>query len=87
MTEVTGEVRVTVLDVWDTLRLPLVATDTAADLKRAALLAARVPRDPDEYLVKFRGVMVQDESQSLHAIGIPDGGAVIVLPHRRRPLW
>ncbi len=79
-------VRVTVLDVWDTIRLPLSPTGTAAQLKREALLAARVPRDPDQYEMKVGGALIRDESQTLAAIGVPDDGAVIVLPRRRHPV-
>ena len=43
-------------------------------------------RDPDEYLLKFRGAELYDETRSLADAGLVTNGAVIVLPRRRRPL-
>jgi hypothetical protein len=45
-----------------------------------------VIRDPDEYVVKFRGFELLDESLSLADSGLVANGAVIVLPRRRRPV-
>jgi hypothetical protein len=78
--------RVTVEDAWDQVPLDLPASTPLADLKRAALDATKVKRDPDEYVVKFRGFELLDESRSLADSGLVANGAVIVLPRRRRPV-
>ena len=67
--------RVTVQDAWDEVPLDLPATTSLADLKRAALDATRVKRDPDEYVVKFRGFELLDESRSLADAGLVPNGA------------
>jgi len=79
-------VRVTVADVWDTVPLDLPPSTSLADLKREALLRTRVRHDPDEYVVKFRGAEILDESVTLKDAGIPPNAALIVLPRRRRPV-
>ncbi|HEX6615540.1 MAG TPA: hypothetical protein VF046_04485 [Gemmatimonadales bacterium] len=76
--------RVTVQDVWDEVPLELPATTSLAELKRQALAATRVIRDPAQYVLKFRGFELQDESQSLADAGLVPNGALIVLPKRRR---
>ena len=38
----------------------------------------------NEFIVKFRGVELRDETSTLSAAGVPDGGALIVLRRRRR---
>jgi hypothetical protein len=79
-------VRVTVADVWDTVPLELASSTSLADLKREALLRTRVRHDPSEYVVKFRGAEMLDESVTLKDAGIPPNAALIVLPRRRRPV-
>jgi hypothetical protein len=78
--------RVMVQDAWDEIRLDLPTTTTLAELKRRALDAARVVRDPGTYLLKFRGAELRDETQSLAEAGLVPNGALIVLPRRRRPV-
>jgi hypothetical protein len=82
----TLRLRVTVQDAWDEVPLDLPPGTSLAELKRAALEAAKVSRDPDEYVVKFRGFELFDESRSLADAGLVPNGAVIVLPRRRRPV-
>jgi hypothetical protein len=77
---------VTVQDAWDEVPLDLPSATSLAELKRAALDATRVMRDPDEYVLKFRGFELLDESRSLADAGLVPNGAVIVLPRRRRPV-
>jgi hypothetical protein len=78
--------RVTVQDVWDEIPLDLPPETSLAELKHLALEATKVVRDPDEYLLKFRGAELYDESRSLSDAGLVTNGAVIVLPRRRRPV-
>ena len=78
--------RVMVQDAWDEIPLDLPPDTSLAELKRRALTATKVTRDPDEYLLKFRGAELYDESRSLADAGLVANGAVIVLPRRRRPV-
>jgi hypothetical protein len=78
--------RVMVQDAWDEVPLDLSSAASLGDLKRAALEATKVTRDPDDYVLKFRGFELFDESRSLADAGLVPNGAVIVLPRRRRPV-
>ncbi len=79
-------VRVMVQDAWDEVLLELPPATPLAELKRRALAATYVTRDPGGYLLKFRGAELEDESRSLADAGLVPNGAVIVLPRRRRPV-
>ncbi len=79
-------VRVMVQDAWDEVHFDLPAATPLAEVKRRALEATRVTRDPSGYLLKFRGAELRDESQSLAEAGLVPNGALIVLPKRRRPV-
>jgi hypothetical protein len=79
-------VRVMVQDAWDEVRLDLPSTTPLVEVKRRALEATRVTRDPASYVLKFRGAELLDESRSLAQAGIVPNGALIVLPKRRRPV-
>ncbi len=78
--------RVMVQDAWDEIPLDLPPDTSLAELKHLALQATKVTRDPDEYLLKFRGAELYDESRSLVDAGLVANGALIVLPRRRRPV-
>lgn len=77
-------VRVTVLEAWDDVTLNLPAETTLTEVKRRALDAVRVVEDPADFLVKFRGAELPDESRTLADVAFPAGGALIVLRRRRR---
>jgi hypothetical protein len=78
--------RVTVEDVWDEVFLELPDELPLSEVKRQALELTRVRRDPSEYVLKFRGAQVSDESVSLANAGLVPNGALIVLARRRRPV-
>ena len=78
--------RVMVQDAWDEVPLDLPPATTLADLKRIALDSTKVVRPADEYVLKFRGAELFDESRSLADAGLVDNGALILLPKRRRPV-
>ena len=78
-------VRVMVQDVWDEVRMSAASSSSLGDLKRRALAVTRVMRDPDGYVVKFRGAEVADDSTLDEAGVVPDAN-LIVLPRRRRPV-
>jgi hypothetical protein len=80
-------VRVMVTDVWDQVFLPAEPTTTVAELKKEALAKAlRRPARTDEYVVKFRGAEVFDETLTLAALGAGASAPFIVLPRRRQPV-
>ena len=81
-------VRVMVTDVWDQVFLAVEPTTTVADLKRQALTQAlkRAQLRPEDYVVKFRGAPVLDETTTLSALGAVPNSPFIVLPARRQPV-
>jgi hypothetical protein len=78
--------RVMVEDVWDEVFLELPDELPVSEIKRQALQLTRVTRDPSEYMLKFRGAELSDESVSLANAGLVPNGALIVLARRRRPV-
>jgi hypothetical protein len=79
--------KVSVPDVWDIVRVTAAGDWTVAQLKTEALARATgrsLP--PSEYIMKFRGARIFDETASLETIGVPDNASLIVLPARRRPV-
>jgi hypothetical protein len=81
-------VRVMVTEVWDQVFLAVEPTTTVADLKRQALAQAlkRSNIAFAEYIVKFHGAQVLDESTTLAALGVAPNAPFIVLPARRQPV-
>jgi hypothetical protein len=79
-------VRVMVTDVWDQVFLAVEPTMAVADLKRQALAQAlkRAPVRLEDYVVKFRGAQVLDESVTLLALGVVPNAPLIILPARRQ---
>lgn len=80
------QLRVHVLDVWDEVRLAFSPVTTISALKVAALGFANVTDDPAEYLVKFRGAELSDESRSLADEKVPNDAGLIVMRRRRMPV-
>ena len=78
--------RVMVEDVWDEVFLELPDELPVSEVKRQALELTRVKADPSEYVLKFRGAEVSDESVSLAKAGLVPNGALIGLARRRRPV-
>jgi len=81
-------VRVMVTDVWDQVSLAVESTTTVAELKRQALAQAlkRPQVRPEDYVVKFRGAQVLDESTTLAALAAQPNSPFIVVPARRQPV-
>ena len=77
--------RVKVHDIWDEVRLEAPPSAEVADVKRRALRASRIGRDPEEYVVKFRGMELGDDTSLADAGVVPNAG-LIVLPRRRWPV-
>jgi hypothetical protein len=78
--------RVMVEDVWDEVPLEVQAETPVGEIKRQALLASHVKRNPSDYVLKFRGAELSDESRSAADSGLVPNGALIVLARRRRPI-
>lgn len=78
--------RVMVLDVWDQFDLDVEPAATVDEFKHEALARARVPGDPDAYVVKFRGYELLDGTRSLADAGVVPHASLIVLARRRRPV-
>jgi hypothetical protein len=73
-------------DAWDEVFLELPGITPLAELKRQALQRTHVTRHPSEYLLKYRGATLSDESRSMAEAGLVQNGALIVLSRRRRPV-
>ena len=78
--------RVTVTDAWDTVRLDAMPEQTVAAIKTEAVRRTLHLDDASGFEVKFRGALILDESRTLEQVGVPSGGALIVLAARRRPV-
>jgi hypothetical protein len=79
-------VRVMVEEVWDEVYLELPGDAPVSEIKRQALEMTRVRRDPTEFVLKYRGAELADETVSLSRAGVVPNGALIVLSRRRRPV-
>ena len=86
MTDLPLPVRVMVQDAWDEVRFELPGNTPLGELKRRALAAVRVIRDPAGYVLKYRGAELIDERRSLRDAGVVPNAALIVLPRHRRPV-
>jgi len=83
--QVTRKLRVTVLDGWKMCRLEMRANDRIGAVKLRALdLAGSDPARAGDFVVKYGGALIGDESQSLSDLGVPDGAALVVLSAHRR---
>ena len=88
MSGVPFSVRVMVTPVWDQVALPVGQDTKIEEIKRRALIEATGWHDvtlPD-YVVKYRGAPITDESQTLAALGAGANAPFIVLPVRRQPV-
>jgi len=79
------EVRVTVLDNWEEVTLPVSAATPVAEVKQAALASMRIRRPASEYMVKYKGAEVDEGKRTLAEAGVTPNGALIVLRRRRVP--
>jgi hypothetical protein len=78
--------RVMVEDVWNEVLLELPAETPVGEIKRQALRASHVTEDPSDYVLKYRGAELSEESRSAAESGLVPNGALIVLARRRRPV-
>lgn len=81
------KIRVWVPEVWDHVELLGTPDLTVAQLKASALAEATGGmRDSSAYVVKYRGALITDETQTLETLGVPDGAPMIILSARRQPV-
>lgn len=79
-------VRVMVAPVWNTVELRVGPASTVREMKRAALRAAKVDPDAEEFEVKFRGALVLDEGTTMTGLGAAANVPFIILHTRRQPV-
>jgi hypothetical protein len=85
--EDTITVRVQVPEVWDAVRVEAPPSVRVIEVKRRALAELlREEHVGQDYVVKFRGVEVLDETVTLHAAGLRDGSTLLVTNRKRRPV-
>lgn len=79
--------RVQAAEAWDAVRVTCLPTATVAEVKRAAMqvLLPDVAHT-DEYCVKLRGVLVNNESMSLSQVGARAASTLFITARRRRPI-
>jgi len=73
-------------DVWDEVFLELPDELPVSEVNGQSPELTRVRGDPSDYVLKFRGAEVSDESVSLANAGLVPNAALIVLARRRRPV-
>jgi hypothetical protein len=82
-------IRVEMPEVWDVVRIQVVPTEPVLAVKAAAL-EALYPEAGGEYhadfVLKFRGWEVLDESASLADVGVINGSILLLTYRRRRPV-
>lgn len=79
-----SRIRVMVHDAWDELRLDARPGATLANVKADVLDAARVKGEPGDFVLKWRGAELPDESATIESLSLPDDAALILLRRRRR---
>lgn len=80
-------IRVQAAEAWDAVRVTCRLTATVAEVKRAAM-AVLLPDvvATDDYCVKFRGALIDNESISLAQAGAKAASTLFVTARRRRPI-
>ena len=79
-------VRVQVPEVWDTVRIDAPPLTPVLTLKQRALETLMPGAEPVEWVTKFRGFEVLDETVSLSGAGVENGSTLLVTSRRRRPV-
>lgn len=80
-------VRVQSAEAWDAVSFSVPPNEPVLSLKVRALEALR-PDAPyhEDFVMKLRGVVVDDEGASLADVGAADGSIFLVMLRRRRPV-
>lgn len=79
--------RVQCLEAWDAVRIEVAPTSPIQEIKQAAM-AILMPdvANFDEYVVKYTGMEVHSENNSIESIGAVDGSTLLIMSRRRRPV-
>ena len=79
--------RVTMAELWETVRISVSANEPVVSVKRAALEAMGAGDEPaEEFVMKLRGWEVLDEGESLTDAGATNGSIFLLTHRRRRPV-
>jgi hypothetical protein len=80
--------RVEMPEVWDVVRIEVLAADQVLEVKTRAIeaLYPEALDDIEAYVVKLRGWEILDETQSLAGAGVIDGSILLITSRRRRPV-
>jgi len=80
-------IRVEMPDVWDVVRVEVMASDSVLEVKTRALEALYPEYTSlESFVVKLRGWEILDETQSLTDAGVIDGSILLITFRRRRPV-
>jgi hypothetical protein len=82
-------IRVEMPEVWDVVRVQVAATEPVLAVKVAALDALYPEASAElhgDFVLKFRGWEVLDESATLADLGVINGSILLLTHRRRRPV-
>lgn len=79
--------RVQSAEAWSAIRVDAALTSGVREVKLAAM-ARLLPdaTDPDAYVVKLHGALIDDERVTLRDAGATDGSTLLLVLRRRRPV-
>lgn len=80
------QLRVRVMESWDDIVLQMPAPTSVGLVKQLALDAMHLGEDPRQFVIKFRGAELRDETRTLADERIPSDAALIVMRRRRVPV-
>ena len=78
--------RVEVPERWDVLRVEASPSEPVLSVKTAVLERMLPGAQPDDWVMKLRGIEVLDERQSLSTAGAINGSIFLLTHRRRRPV-
>jgi hypothetical protein len=80
-------IRVQAAEAWDAVRVTCSPSASIAEVKRAAMQVLLPDvQATDDYCVKLRGVLVEQEAVSLAQAGVRAASTLFVTARRRRPI-
>ena len=83
----TMTIRAQLAEAWDAVRLAVSGDESVAAVKARALDALDpTAAFPDEFVTTYRGTRILDESASLAAAGVVNGGTLLIEYRHRRPV-
>lgn len=73
-------------EAWDAVRVMCRPSATVAEVKRAAMAVLLPDAAADDYCVKLRGVLIDNEQLSLTQAGAKAASTLFISARRRRPI-